>query len=56
MISNRTNELLASITTVIILFTTLIDPYLSAGLALALLVGFALYTIFWTRKPPIKHG
>lgn len=52
---SRIDEVLALVATALILFTTLVDPYLSAGLALALLVGFALYTVYWTRKPPVHH-
>lgn len=52
--NNRLDELTCA-ATFVILATALIDPYLSAALALVLLVGFALYSVFWTRKPPIKH-
>jgi hypothetical protein len=55
MSKNRMNDLMACAATLLILLTTLVDPYLSAGLALALLAGFALYTIYWTHKPPVNH-
>jgi hypothetical protein len=49
---NRTDSVLATVAAIFVLFTAMLDPRLSSGLAVGLLIAFAIYKLIESRKQP----
>jgi hypothetical protein len=47
---DRAEEVLAIIAALLLLFTGMLDPRVSAGIAVSLLVGFVVYRLVWRRQ------
>lgn len=48
--SSKQESAMSSIAAVLVLFTTMLDPVISAGLAVALLMAFAVYKHIQSRS------
>jgi hypothetical protein len=52
---SRQDSILAVIAAIFVLFTAMIDPRLSSGLAIGLLIAFAIYKVIENRSQPSPH-
>jgi len=48
--SDRTESMMAVLAAVLVLFTSMLDPRISAGLAVVLMIAFAVYKFIKNQK------
>jgi hypothetical protein len=53
--NSRQDSSLAVIAAIFVLFTAMIDPRFSSGLAIGLLIAFAIYKVFENRTQRSPH-